>query len=75
MATSNLKFTVEKFNNSENYIFKYFIGGLDSETAFQDKGDCQKVVDALNLAEDFRKIRRKADTLHNNLSSFLDKWE
>lgn len=66
------RYTLEEYTNA--HTFKYFIGGLVGDCAFAEKADCQRTVDALNLAEDYKKLYRKIDRLHGETSEFLGKW-
>lgn len=67
MATEK-KFTVEKFNNPG--AMPFFIGGITGDVMCKNEADAQLIVDALNIAETLRKVKREAAALQSALEWF-----
>lgn len=63
---SSTDYTAEAFDNGGGY----FIGGLDGSVLFSRKEDAETVAAALNLAKQWRKMKRAAERMQGELACF-----
>lgn len=63
---SSTDYTAEAFDNGGGY----FIGGLNGSSVFTRKDEAEAVAAALNLAKQWRKVKRAAERLQGELACF-----
>jgi hypothetical protein len=66
LLRADTDYTAEEYNAGG-----YFIGGLDGIMHIGNKEEAEAIAAALNLAKSLRKMKRRAELLHAELSEFI----